>query len=285
MGGSSKAPSKTTQEVTQTNVPAYLEGPMRGLAANAAAVAARPYEAYRGPRIAGFNGYQNQAMGLASALPGQVGGMLNDARARMAGVDTEFGADDQARYMNPYTSSVIDATQQRAQEDFMRQQNSLAAQKAKTGTWGGSRFAIQSAIGDDMFNKTMMEQRYKGLADAYDKSYNMWSGDRGAAMQQATGLGQMGAQYGSSMGQAVNQLGQMGDERQAVQQVGLDTAYQDFINQRDNEKNNLDWLSSIYHGFQGSGGTSTTTTSAPSSNLQSALGLGLAGLGAYQSMR
>jgi len=285
LGKGSKQPTNTTSTVTQTNIPAYMEGPIKGLAADAAAVADRPYQAYQGPRIAGFNNYQNQAMGLASAMPGQVGGMINNGYNKLNAVDTQFGADDAARYMNPYTSNVIDAMQARAQEDFMRQQNSLAAQKAKAGTWGSSRFGVQSAIGEDLFNKTMMEQRYKGLADAYDKSYNMWSGDRNAGMQQATGLGQLGAQYGSSVGQATNQLGQMGDERQAVQQVGLDTAYQDFVNQRDWDKNQLDWLSSIYHGFQGTGGSSTSTSSTPSNSLQTALGLGLAGLGAYQSMR
>lgn len=285
MGKGSKQPTNTTSTVTQTNIPAYMEGPIRGLAADAAAVADRPYQAYQGPRIAGFNGYQDQAMGLASAMPGQVGGMINNGYNKLNAVDTQFGADDAERYGNPYRSKVIDAAQLRAEQDFARQQNSLAAQKAKAGTWGGSRFGVQSAIGQDLFNQTMMEQRYKGLADAYDKSYNMWSGDRNAGMQQATGLGQMGAQYGSSIGQAINQLGQMGDERQAVQQVGLDTAYADFEAQKNNDKNNLDWLSSIYHGFQGTGGSSTSTSSTPSNSLQSALGLGLAGLGAYQSMR
>lgn len=257
---------------------------MQGLAQQAAGLAAQPYVPYKGARVAGFNADQNTALSRARGLAGQTQPYFDQSGQILSHMPTTFDEATQQHYMNPYIKNVIDATQSRAEDDFARQMNELNAQKIKNGTWGSNRYAIQSAISGDLFNKTMMEQRYKGLADAYDKSYNMFSGDRTAQMQKAQGLAGLGAQIGNTNMAEIATLGGLGDKRQAVQQVGLDTAYNDFLNQRDWTKNQLDWLSSIYHGYQGTGGTSTATTYSPSSNLQTALGLGLAGLGAAKSL-
>lgn len=71
---SPSAPSTTRQDVTTTttNVPDYLQWPVQQNAARAEVVGNRPYEAYTGQRIAGYDPGFGQAQGIAQAL--QTGG-------------------------------------------------------------------------------------------------------------------------------------------------------------------------------------------------------------------
>jgi bisphosphoglycerate-dependent phosphoglycerate mutase len=71
---SSKQPTSTQQDVrtTNINVPDYLQYPVQQNAARAQVVGQRPYEAYGGQRVAGYDSGFGQAQGIAQAL--QTGG-------------------------------------------------------------------------------------------------------------------------------------------------------------------------------------------------------------------
>ena len=120
-------------------------------------------------------------------------------------------------------------------------------------------------------------------------------------------MGQLGGQYGqlgSGMGQLGGTLGQLagttgqlggtqqqlemdryralmgiGGAQQDLGQRGLDIAYNDFANQRDYERNNLNFLSGILRGVpvNPSTQTNTTMTSPPPNTMSQMLGAGIAG--------
>jgi len=97
---------------------------------------------------------------------------------------------------------------------------------------------------------------------------------------QLAGLGEM-ARAGDI--QAAQLLETIGTAIEAQDQAGLDLAYQDFINQRDYDKNQINYLSSVMQGVPVTPETATTTM-APYNPLQQALGAGLGAVGLYRGL-
>jgi hypothetical protein len=111
-----------------------------------------------------------------------------------------------------------------------------------------------------------------------------------AGIQQAgwAGLGAMGNQM-ANIGQTqqnlylqrASALNQVGTQQQQTGQQALDAAYQNFVNQRDYPKSQLNFYSGILHGVPVSANSDVQTTSPAPSTLGQLAGLGIAGAGAY----
>lgn len=120
-----------------------------------------------------------------------------------------------------------------------------------------------------------------------------------AARQAGANINLQGAQFGAQTGlQAGTQLANLGtasqqaelnriqalaaagEQQQALQQQQLSTAYQDYLEQRDWEKNQLGYLSGLIRGTPFSTTTTQTTSAAAPSGTSQLLsaGLGVAGL-------
>jgi len=121
-----------------------------------------------------------------------------------------------------------------------------------------------------------------------------------AARATAAGVRQKG--YGMA-GELGNQLGNLGKTQQeldmaranAVMGVGslqqqqgqksLDTAYDDFVNQRDYDKNQLNFYSGVLRGVPTGVNSDVVTRQAAQNPMSQIAGLGIAGLGAYGAMK
>lgn len=79
-------------------------------------------------------------------------------------------------------------------------------------------------------------------------------------------------------------LRQAADREMAYDQSKLDLAYQDFINQRDAERQNLQFYNQILQGLP-TGADTTVTGSQYSNPLSQYLGIGLGTLGMYQAQQ
>lgn len=109
--------------------------------------------------------------------------------------------------------------------------------------------------------------------------------------QLGSGIGQLGgniSQIGGQMGQLggtqqqlymdrLKSLMGIGTAQQELGQRGLETAYQDFINQRDFERQNLAFLSGILRGIPVSPQSEVVTTAPGPNPLSQMLGAGIAG--------
>jgi hypothetical protein len=104
-----------------------------------------------------------------------------------------------------------------------------------------------------------------------------------AALQSAQTQGQLaGAQDEMMQNRLRTQLG-IGQAREDYRQMELDQAYNDFINQRDAERQNLQYLSSILRGVPISANQDITTTT-PTNPLAGLLGTGMGLQSLYQLM-
>jgi hypothetical protein len=140
---------------------------------------------------------------------------------------------------------------------------------------------------------TGLNQIYgQGLNTAFTNAQNQYNQNLGTQLQgyglanQAAGqLGQLGQnQYGQQMG--INQLqAQYGGQQQLQEQKGLDTAYQDFLNQQNYPYKQLGFMSDMIRGLPlGQQSTSQMYQAQPNS-LQTASSLGLGYYGINQMMK
>jgi len=280
-----------------------------------------PYQQYGGERIAGFTPMQQQAqqgaanmqtagqVGLGSNIAGAAGlGALgtNYQAGRFSG--GTFGQGAANFYMNPYQQNVTDIGKREAarQSDILGTQQ--AGQATQAGAFGGSRFGIQQAERERNLGQQMADIQAQGSNAAFQQAQAQFNADQSRRMQaqqlgeqsrqygaglcmqglqtglQAAGqLGQLGqTQYGQEMG--INQLqNQYGAQQQQQQQRGLDTAYQDFLNQQNYPYKQLGFMSDMIRGLPLGQQSTSAIYQAPPSMAQTIGALGVGAIGASKA--
>ena len=131
-------------------------------------------------------------------------------------------------YMSPYTSEVIDRTQQ----DIMRQQqmaqNQLGAQATQAGAFGGSRHGVAEGVMAGEYGRMAgdiaAQQRQRAYEQAMDTAF------RTAGVQQAGagGLSGLGGQLFGMGQQTQAAIGQQGAFQRQLQQQMMDLAKQQY---------------------------------------------------------
>jgi len=263
-GGS--APSSTTETLSETSstLPAWLQEYTRGLAGQATAVAGSEYQPYAAPtdaagygmgtRIAEFSPMQTQAYGNVEANVGNYQPYLDYASQT---VPQAVGD-----YISPYTENVVnriaDLGQRNLTESLLPQVNQTFT---GAGQFGGTRNAefTNRALRDA--NELILGQQASALESGFGQAQQVALSD----LTRQGALGQLTQQLGA---QDVSLLESAGMSQQAQQQRALDLAYQDFLNQRDYQKNQLSFLSDIIRGQQIPSGSFTTSSAAPAYTAQ-----------------
>lgn len=295
-------PAGVTQYGQSTEqIPKWLSDYTQGLIARANAIAAEPYQAYEGPRLAGFSPDQlaafeatRQSVGIADpyisqAAQGALAGMTTDPLASASpfmqqAAQTFPGAVQD--YMNPYVQNVLDRQEAMAtrtlEEQFLPQ---LQEAFVGSGQFGSERMLELGQQGVRDISEGLEQQRLATLADAYGQSADIFAQDQarqaqlaGTAGQLATAAGQLGLQGAGQLG-ALGQLASqqalqdaaaleaIGAQQQQFGQQNLDLAYQDFLTQRDYPREQVNWLSSVIRGIP-YGTTTTTQTTGPAQTYQ-----------------
>lgn len=214
-----------------------------------------------------------------------------------------FGQQQAQQYMSPYMNEVIERQKAAAVREFDEGRPSRDTQAIRSGAFGGYRSAVQEGVAQRGLQNRMSDIEGMGRQQAFQNAQGQFERDRAASMQ-AQGMTEQqrlaAAQYGlagAGLGlQAGATMGQLGASRQglglqqaqALQAQGtaqqnlsqreLDTAYQDFINQRDFNKQQIAYMSNILRGVPVQPNTVQSTYANPNPLSQYA-GLGIAGLG------
>jgi hypothetical protein len=313
--------SVTTYGQSVQNVPSWLSDYTQGLIARANQVAAEPYQAYQGPRIAGFNPLQTQAQNMASENVGKWQPYTDMARTGYESVAKGPGALSQAapylgeatksytdqvdKYMNPYVQNVVDRSTQLAQRKLEEQLiPSIKTNFTRAGISGSA--AQQRATGNALRDVTgeVQSQARAALADAYNQgaqlqgdeaNRNLQAGqlagglygqDMSNRLAASQGLGGLGQLIQSMRGTDASSLAAAGADQQNQTQRNLDLAYSDFLQQRDYPKSQTDWMSSIIRGMPSMGGTTQTSSTGPANVYQPSPISQLASLyGLYQGVK
>jgi hypothetical protein len=314
-GGGGQAPAAPAQQtVTNTSIPEYARPYVERMLGQTEALTdinQNPYQTYGGQRIADFNPAQQQAFqnvqnmqvapqigegsGLAAVSGlGSIGtaGQMGQVGQQYANQATNPAA--QQAYMSPYIQNALQPQLQEMQRQY--DITGLQQKKAATGAgaFGGSREALMRSENERNKNMAMNAAIGSGYQNAFQAAQQAQQFGAGLGLQglqgqlagygqanQAAGtLGQLGqTQYGQQMG--INQAQQqVGAIQQAQAQQGLDTAYQDFLKQKNYPYQQLAFMSDMTRGLPLSQ-SSQAMYSAPPSAVSQLGGLGMSALGIY----
>jgi hypothetical protein len=297
-GGGGSSPANTTSQTTTTqDIPDWAKPYAQDVLSKGKAVTdlnQNPYQAYGGNRIAGFSNLQNQSFqgaqdmtvapqigqGTAAATGAGLGGLNVAGQSTVGGFQNQVGG-----YMNPYMNQILAPQMAEANRNYdigaVRQQQGAT----QAGAFGGSREAIMAAENERNRNTGLNQIYGQGLNTAYTNAQNQYNQNLqnqlagyGLMGQSANTLGQLGQnQYQQQMG--INALqNQYGAQQQAQTQKGLDTAYNDFLTQKNYPYQQLSYMANLVRGTPMGMNTQSQVYQAPPSAVGQLAGLGL---GAY----
>ena len=323
-GGGTQPVQQTKSTVTSSNLPEYARPFFERLMQSAEAEAGRPYLPYGGPRLAGFTPEQEAAFGAVEGAalrdPLAMGASQDYFSGIMEGA-TPFGGIDytdveEMRYdpttgfqpfMDPYLEQVLD-TQRRRETDIMeREARNLRGRAVEAGAFGGSRPALEerqlrSDFGDRI-GDLEAQQRSAAFRQAQDLGVNQFERDRanilaarGQQQQEALREAESGVtaagkaagldpQIFAQQAQQAEALEGLGLTRQQFEQANLDLARKDFINQRDYEKQMINFLGGVLRGVPVSPQSAGVEYQPPPSFGGQLVGAGVAGAGVLDMVK
>lgn len=299
-GGGSKQ-----QQVSQVQLPKWVEQASGQNYQFAQQVANQPYQAYQGQTVAGFSPDQLSAMDYARNNVGAYQPVY-DAGVTMAGMSGMYQP-DQVRagqftdanvgaYMNPYLDQVESNALRNLQGATQMAVNKIGDQAATSRAFGGSRQGISEGVTIAEGTKQAGDLSAKLRADAYDRAMQTITADQNRTLQadlanQSTGLQNANRQLTAaqtmsgiadqgrkSMADDVTRMLTLGQLQQQQEQRYLDDAYSRFTEARDYPKEQLNILLSAL-GMSPYGKTQTTTQDNPTNWGGVASGAGSAILG------
>jgi hypothetical protein len=254
-------------------------------------------QAIPGFQFAGFSPEQQQAFQLASSGIGsyapylqQAGKDLGIAGQAYAGGAQSYDPSSAKAYMDPYQQQVTNEALKEYDRQGAMAQNQLAGQAVKGGVFGGSRYGVQEAeLGknlQDIKSRRIFEDMSRNFQQAQGAAMGNFGDQQKRQLMSAQGFGNLAKQQ-AGLGALGQQLGQ--GDIQSLMGVG---GIQQNLGQAQMEANRQQQLMAQREPFTRLGFASDILRGAPSGNMQytnapqtnpyaQALGLGIAGLGAY----
>lgn len=277
----SKGDNKTTtNSSSSTSADPIAYQNYLNLVSRATGVSNKPYEAYGGEETAGINsqeqaGFQNINSGVAGFDPNQA---WSDIGQGSSAVD----ANDIAKYEDPFTNQVINATQNDFDTQNKRANSVVTGNAAAQGALGGNRVGVAQALTQEG------QERVQAPQIAALRSAGFQSAEQMANAQKSRQLqgGQTAEQLGMAGAQA--QVG-VGSLEQQTQQTADTQQMSDYYRAQGYDFQTAQWLASIIlpTGSQMgsvSNGQSTTQGPAPNQWMQAA-GLGVSAAAAFSDRR
>lgn len=244
-----KPPPSTTQYGTSTaGIPKFMSDYTQGLLSRANAVAAQPYQAYGGPRVAGFTGDQNAAFdmtrdnmgnwqpgmqsatgtvgaaagmnaaGAASPWFNQAGGVDPFALQQpfMSGASATWGTGPMQQYMSPYVDGVVDRIGQLGARNLSEKLMPAINQDfIRAGQYGSSRMMgeVGKALRDTQ--ESVLAQQNEALNQGYTNAQQAFNSDASRLAGLATNQGALGVNYMGQLGNIGQALGNITNTQMA----------------------------------------------------------------------
>tara|TARA_R110000823_G_scaffold216020_4_gene345611 strand:- start:928 stop:1821 length:894 start_codon:yes stop_codon:yes gene_type:complete len=263
------------------------------------------YEKYGGQRIASFDPMESQAFRQTQAL-GNAGprpeldyafGQTQQA-GQTGGSTVDWNVDTYQKYANPYLEQVMAPGRERIMENYS---NLLPAglrdvqmASGQGGILGGRTNLEMAGVAKSISDATAMnlrefeaESRYQSYDEArkaaLDFDANRQSGAR-LQLDAASSAGQIAELQQNQALQRISAMQEAGIARRDMEQAIRNMAYEDFMESKNWNKEQLNWLTGILSGspYAQTGSSSVSTMNTPgASPISQAAGLGIAGVGAY----
>ena len=250
------------------------------------------YQAYTGPQLAQFTDAERAAMdamrqqttGLAGTDVAQATPYFTGAKTAAEQLGEQFTGDTAQQFMNPYQQAVVDQAKRKAVEDYERNvAPQVTAQAIAQQPFGGSRQAIAEAMAREGLADRLTEIQERGLSDAFTQGRAAFEAQKARELQQAQQLAQLGQTVPQ---QALRDLAvqqQLGEQERQQEQLALDLAKGQFMEEREFPTRALQEYSAIVRGFPFQPSTYQTSTQyqATPSIANQLLQLGATGAGLY----
>jgi Chaperone of endosialidase len=276
----SKNQTSTSQQTTTPVDPAALQN----IYNQVAGAAATPFTPYTGELTAPVNQQQQQGISGTNAAAGAAQPAISQATGMVSGAANPLTAQQIQNYQNPYTQSVINATQAQFNNQNAQQQQQVKGNAAMAGALGGDRQAVaQSTLAGQQQQAEApviagLEQ--SGYNQAVSTAEQQYQQNPMAAAGQLANIGVAG-QTAALQG-AQSQIG-AGTLEQQTQQSADTAAYQQYLQQQGYPFQTAAFLAQYGLGAAlGQGSTTSGTQTAPGPNIFGQLGgLGIAGISAF----
>ena len=270
--------------VQQSGPPAQVLASLQNLTNQATSIGQQPYPSYNSPLVAGFNPEQQSAFGNINQAAFAASPFINAASQDATNATNllspqNFGSTIQS-YQDPYTQQVVNATQAEFNNQNAQQQAQVQGNAISSGAWGGDRSAVAQALTAQQQQLAQAPVIANLNNQGFQTAINAAQGNAWLNSQGAFALGQLGSEaQQTGLAGANAQLG-AGNMQQQLAQQQLDVPYQQYLAAQGYPYQTTNWQAGIETGLGGAqGGTSSTTSPAPSA-LSQAAGLGLSGAGA-----
>jgi hypothetical protein len=227
-----------------------------------------------------------KAQAIRDAQQGQLAQNLNAARQGTYGGARQLLATTERErnlgtQMGDIQAKGLQNAYENAQQQFERDRNAgmttgrenLQAQ-LQTQQLGSSQ-GLQAALANQQYG--MDAQKAAEASRQFGSNLNMQG--LAQALQSAQTLGNLGQTQQQSNLQRLQAQDLTAGQQQQMKQRYLDTAYQDFLNQRQQPMDQLSYYSSILHGIPVTPNTSTTVSQPGASQLGQIANLGIGALG------
>lgn len=314
----SPPPSVTTYGSSTANLPTWYSDYTQGLLAKANAVAAEPYQAYSGPRVADFNSdqqtaFQNTRDNVGAYQPGVDMGLGTAAAA--AGANPVGAAQPYADmamqsapsvvndYMSPYVDNVVNRIGQLAGRNLNENlMPAIGDDFTKAGQFGGSRQTEMTGRALRDTQESALAQQNQALNTGYGQAMTAAQGDLSRYGSVGQVMGNLASANQSNMTNAANAMGTLsstgqqmglkdaaaleaiGQTQQNLDQTNYNTAYNDFTEQRAYPQQQIGFMSDVVRGMNMPTSTTTTNTAPAANYSPSPLATLASGLGGLASV-
>lgn len=268
-------------------------------------------------------GQQASMFGTGAGLQSALGYQAQPLeRMGMSGVPV-FNQQVADFYMNPFQQAVTDQAVRQAVMEAERQRSNFALGAIGRGTFGGAREGLMQAAYAGEVGENIAGIRARGAQDAFLNAQQQFERDRTAGMSaeertlaaevQRRQLEEQGRQFEASMGRDIFSTGLSGlldsskglgaigatqqeadlarlaaqslagSQERDLQQRALDIDFQQAMEARDWNRNQLEWYNNLIQGNVGAGSATQVSTPAAPNTASQIAGLGLGALGLYSA--
>jgi len=262
------APTYTS---TVSETPKWLQDYTVDLFSQARAVAGLPYQTYPGQRIAQPGQDVTQSYDITRGAVGDWQQPMQGALTGTQNLANTTSVGNINQYMNPYTENVVNRIAQLGQRNLNEVLlPGISDQFIGAGQFGSSRMGEfgNRALRDTQ--EAILGQQGEALQQGYSQALTASAADMArqqGALQQAAQMTQQQQALSAADAAALQSIG---EAQRTQQQLGFDTAYQDFLRQQQWPQQNVAFMSDILRGLPSFAtastqtGTGTQTNFAPS---------------------
>ncbi len=255
-------------------LPDWLRDLFRSLAEKSASYKDEPYQRYEGQRIAEIpeditRAHEIGRTGVGADLP----------YYRRASELAELGSapfmEKYREYMNPYQREVVDNIRTEGMRTFdEHMMPRIRAEFVGAGHLGGSRYADTTLKAARHVQDDILKRQQEALASGYQQAGQLFNADKTRQLETAKEMGNIGGSVRASNLADIATLGEQGRYQQQQKQTGLDTAYQDFLREKNFPMERLGQHASLLSGVpqQNIGQNFTQVPGAPQTNILGQIG-------------